>query len=146
MSDTLQIILALGGSAFITCIVNACFQKIILGTKKKQAYDKEQDLKDIKNIINEAMDPLNNEITAINKKLDRVSEGTQASLRTDILKIYKECAHKGYRNLTDSENFEDMYRAYHKLGGNSFVDETVKPAFNKLKVIDIVETNDHNNK
>ena len=65
-------------------------------------------------------------------KLELVSNGTQAGLRNDILTCYYTCFHKGFKTKDDAENFNDMYEAYHSLGGNSFIDKDVVPSFVNL--------------
>lgn len=44
--------------------------------------------------------------------------GLQAMLRDRIYDIYRECKRKGYAELEDRENFENLYTQYHNLGAN----------------------------
>lgn len=136
----LTIVLALGGSAFISCLVNFLFSRTFY--KKAQEKDKRVEEKAIKDMkdrdeleqfrrgkeqealfaeIRAIVQPLDNKMTQINNKLTATSAGTLATLRNDILTCYYKCSEKGYRNDYDYQNIHDLYDAYVALDGNSFV-------------------------
>lgn len=136
----LTIVLALGGSAFISCLVNFLFNRTFY--KKAQEKDKKVEEKAIKDMkdrdeleqfrrgkeqealfaeIRAIVQPLDNKMTQINNKLTATSAGTLATLRNDILTCYYRCSEKGYRNDYDYQNIHDLYDAYVALDGNSFV-------------------------
>lgn len=66
-----------------------------------------------------------NEIEPIITKLEKIENGTLSGLRTDILSCYYECLAKHYRNDWDYTNIHDLYEAYKRLGGNSFVADVI---------------------
>lgn len=82
--------------------------------------------------LSHRMDVIENVLADMKESQDAQRTGIQASLRNDILSAYYDCARKGYRTKDDSENFWDMYNAYHQLGGNSFIDKDVTGWFREL--------------
>ena len=53
-------------------------------------------------------------------KLDKIAQGSQASLRNSILNLCDKCLAKGYINTVEKMNLIDMYDAYHNLGGDTY--------------------------
>ena len=53
----------------------------------------------------------------------RIVEGQKCQLRTAMLHTYYRCKEKEEIRQYERENFDKLYRAYKKLGGNSFVDD-----------------------
>lgn len=49
--------------------------------------------------------------------------GLQAILRSRLISLYEESMHKGYAPRTVKEDFENMYKSYHALGANGYMDE-----------------------
>ena len=56
----------------------------------------------------------------------RIVEGQKCQLRTAMLHTYYRCKEKEEIRQYERENFDKLYRAYKKLGGNSFVDDIYK--------------------
>ena len=157
----LTIVLALGGSALISTVIGFITTralKNIADKKDKEKAEKEQkELKDkadlekfryqqereerrndTKDIVNDALKGINVQLQVLNKRFDHVDsvldihgEANLASLRNDILNFYYLCVDKGYRSDEDYTNMDDMYKAYVKLDGNSFIEDKIKE-FKKL--------------
>lgn len=148
----LAIVLALGGSAIITCSVNFFFSRTFY--KKAQERDKaqerkvDQDMRDRQELedrrradeteelisrIKIIVQPLNDKLDKVDTKLSATSAGTLATLRNDILTCYYRCREKGYRNDYDYQNIHDLYEAYDALDGNSFIKD-IMDRFDKLPV------------
>ena len=53
----------------------------------------------------------------------RIVEGQKCQLRTAMLHTYYRCKAKEEIRQYERENFDKLYHAYKKLGGNSFVDD-----------------------
>lgn len=70
-------------------------------------------------------------IKANELKTRAISEGVQALLRDRLIAEYNEAIHKGYAHIYDQENFENMYKQYHNLGGNGVMDE-IREKYQKL--------------
>lgn len=55
--------------------------------------------------------------------LAQIAEGTQASLRNNILQLVDTCLAREYITTVDRMNLKDMYAAYHNLGGDTYATE-----------------------
>lgn len=53
----------------------------------------------------------------------RIVDGQRCQLRTAMLNTYYHCRDKETIRQYERENFDKLYAAYKKLGGNSFVDD-----------------------
>lgn len=58
--------------------------------------------------------------------VSRIVEGQKCQLRTAMLSTYYRCKEKDEIRQYERENFDKLYAAYKKLGGNSFVDDIYK--------------------
>ena len=56
----------------------------------------------------------------------RIVEGQKCQLRTAMLQTYYHCKEIEEIRQYERENFDKLYHAYKKLGGNSFVDDIYK--------------------
>lgn len=56
----------------------------------------------------------------------RIVEGQKCQLRTAMLSTFYKCQEKQEIRQYERENFDKLYHAYKKLGGNSFVDDIYK--------------------
>lgn len=140
MPTWLTIILALGGSAVISSIVGFLIARVLRQAfekkdkekedeQKKQEtnrelaekYRREEEMKQTIETIKQLISPIEKKLDDMNSALIATSEGTQASLRNDILTLYYKCCDKGYRNDYDYQNAHDLYEAYTNLHGNSFI-------------------------
>lgn len=82
-------------------------------------------------IFREEIVPITCQITKIQDTLVSTSNGVLASLRNDLIQCFNRCHQKGYTELKDRQVFHDMLKAYHALGGNSYIKE-ISDAFDKL--------------
>lgn len=48
--------------------------------------------------------------------------GMQASLRSRLYELYLRCKDKGYANMYERDDFENVYTHYHQLGANGVMD------------------------
>lgn len=56
----------------------------------------------------------------------RIVDGQRCQLRTAMLQTYYHCKESETIRQYERENFDKLYQAYKKLGGNSFVDDIYK--------------------
>ena len=49
--------------------------------------------------------------------------GTTALLRNSLIRNYRQFAKREKVPIYERDNFESMYKAYHKLGGNGVIDD-----------------------
>lgn len=61
-------------------------------------------------------------------KLDKIAQGSQASLRNNILQLVDRCLAKGSITSIEKLNLIDMYSAYHDLGGDTYATARYKIA------------------
>ena len=54
---------------------------------------------------------------------EAVKKGVQALLRAQMIRDYNEYSTKGYAPIYAKENFENIYKNYHTLGGNGVMQE-----------------------
>ena len=54
----------------------------------------------------------------MDKHKDAVSNALVALLRDRIVHLYQDYTEKGFCTVTERENVNDIYTAYHDLGGN----------------------------
>ena len=64
----------------------------------------------------------------------RIVEGQRCQLRTAMLSTYYRCKDKEEIRQYERENFDKLYHAYKKLGGNSFVDDIYK----EIRTYDVI--------
>jgi len=149
MSETLQLILSLGGSAIISALIggliarglNKAFER--RDAQEKAAREKEdkdrRELEDFRQKAREAkearerveelkaaMAPITEKLEALAEKQEKGLEGILCTLRNDITMCYYKCDSKGYRNDYDYTNIHDMYEAYAALDGNSYVADLMR--------------------
>lgn len=103
MPTWLTIFLALGGSAFISALVNLIVSFTVNSThaRKKQA---------------EEID------TEVDRKNEVIRKGVQALLRNDLYALFDRCTEKGFATREEKRNFENIYEQYHALGQNGVMD------------------------
>lgn len=131
-------VISLVGTTLITTVVGFVV-KHYMNKQVKNKQEKERELqalrderhraerkRDTMDIIKETIAPLEKKIDDIGSKLSKVEDGTQSTLRNDILECYYKCLEKGYRSRYDYENVHHMYDSYKELKGNSYVAEVVK--------------------
>ena len=82
-------------------------------------------------VISPLLLPMETKLDSLERRLTVMETGTQASLRSDLLRSYKYCQSQGYRSLDDTHSWTQMYEAYKNLNGNSFIDR-LKLDFEKL--------------
>ena len=71
----------------------------------------------------EALKRIDDRLDKVEDRLEKIAEGTQASLRNNILQLVDSCLERGYITTGDRMNLKDMYNAYHNLGGDTYATE-----------------------
>lgn len=62
-------------------------------------------------------------IALIFKKINAITKGVQALLRSQLYSEYNRCVHKGCATIDERQNFENCYKRYHNLGKNGVMDD-----------------------
>ena len=71
-------------------------------------------------LTQETLMRIENNLQQQKKQLDEIAEGTQANLRNNILQLVDKSIAKGYITGLERANLKDMYKAYHRLGGDTY--------------------------
>lgn len=95
----LTILLALGGSALISCLVGFLFNSIVDRTKQYRTIIEQQ-----------------------KEQNELIRRGVQALLRNDLYELHEKCVNKGFATIDEKNNFENLYLQYHGLGKNGVMD------------------------
>ena len=96
--------------------------------KKNKEEDKIDMLKyngykqELKEIIDEALVPLKEDLIEVKDSLSSVKKGTQATCRNDLEEMFAQAEKQGYCSNEDKQKFEATYQAYHQLGKNGVMD------------------------
>lgn len=94
-----------------------------LEEEKKQ--QQMQDMMDSR--CNLQINTIKTEIAPLLSKLNTIEDGTLAGLRDDLLNNFYRCRDwQKFRTDWDTQNMEDLYKSYKKLGGNSFIDHMME--------------------
>ena len=123
-SILVAIISALVGPICVV-LVNRHIKKIEQQEQTSREERKEERRREIKEVVDDSIAPLRQDLQDANSKLTAVSEGTLSTLRNDITVCYYRCHEKHYRNDYDYENLHHMYKAYQALHGNSYIADIV---------------------
>ena len=63
------------------------------------------------------------------KEYDGLKNGLKSLLRNEIVRIYETYFNMGYCPSYMKENVNEMYKNYHKLGGNGYVSSIVNEIY-----------------
>lgn len=122
----LVIVLALGGTALINCIITFGFNASVNGSKKKQAQkkakQKEEDEKMITDVLSKQMGPLLVKVDNIEQLLTLDKEGTVTLLRDSMEDYLIRYQKQGFATDNDKARWLETYHIYDRLGGNHFKD------------------------
>lgn len=103
----LQILLALGGSTFISLTATLIFNSIV-NSRRRRKKDREELVKELKGTNAE------------------LKEGMQALLRDRLYELFGKCIRKKYATIEERNNFSNLYTRYHNLGQNGVMDNIYK--------------------
>ena len=122
MPTWLSIVLSLGGSTFCGLAVSALWHFLEKRYQNANKYAQNQELKQIKSLIAEKINPIRTNIENIQERLIEAKQTEILSLRCEMLDIYNRCKTKGYAEESDRVTFDELHNRYNKLGGNHYVD------------------------
>ena len=97
--------------------------KKVQNSEKKKAEIKRERQEEIKSVLDETLAPIIEKQDKIDHSLQLIEDGTRCTLRDTLLKAYKSCSQQLYRTTEETQNWEKLYMAYHRLNGNSFIDD-----------------------
>lgn len=91
---------------------------------------KEDLLKIVNNAMTLSIEPALKKLDNIQEDMNHIKIGLQASLRNDLYQLYNSCSRKGFADIQDREDFENIYQQYHQLGANGVMDNIRKKFLN----------------
>ena len=99
--------------------------------KRLAALEKENEQRHAQAMMDERcniqVQAIRTEIQPVVEQLNIISGATVSGLRDDLLNSYWRCHDwQKFRPGWDTENMEDLYKAYKKMGGNSFIDHLME--------------------
>lgn len=77
---------------------------------------------ELKEIIDDALVPLKEDLSEVKDSLSSVKKGTQATCRNDLEEMFAIAEKQGWCSNEDKQKFEATYQAYHLLGKNGVMD------------------------
>lgn len=95
--------------------------KKVQNSEKKLNESKRERQEEIKSVLQEELAPLKEKEDKIEGSIHSLENSLRCTLRDRLLEQYKTCSKSGYRTTEESLNWEQMYEAYDKLKGNSFI-------------------------
>ena len=122
MPTWLSIVLSLGGSTFCGLAVSALWHVLEKRYQNANKYTHNQELKQIKSLITEKIDPIRTDIKNIQERMIESKQTEILGLRCEMLDIYHRCKAQGYAEESDRVTFDELHNRYNKLGGNHYID------------------------
>ena len=130
MNGWLSILLGILGSlGILSAIGKFIVDAVVRGTQtqveKIQAYDEQEQIKYLRTIIKDELQPLRedvsdirSDISEVKKQLTLDKEATVVQLRTTMKSKRDEFCSQGYVESSDKSNWIELYNRYRDMGGN----------------------------
>ena len=134
MNGWLSILLGILGSlGILSAIGKFIFDAVVRRTQtqveKIQAYDEQEQIKYLRTIIKDELQPLREDVSDIRldmsevkKQLTLDKEATVVQLRTTMKSKRDEFCSQGYVESSDKSNWIELYNRYRDMGGNHFAE------------------------
>ena len=134
MNGWLSILLGILGSlGILSAIGKFIVDGLVRGTQtqveKIQAYDEQEQIKYLRTIIKDELQPLREDVSDIRSDMSEVKkqltldkEATVVQLRTTMKSKRDEFCSQGYVESSDKSNWIELYNRYRDMGGNHFAE------------------------
>ena len=134
MTEWLSILLGILGSlGILSAIGKFIFDTVVRRTEtqveKIQAYDEQEQIKYLRTIIKDELQPLREDVSDIRSDMSEVKkqlkldkEATVVQLRTTMKSKRDEFCSQGYVESSDKSNWIELYNRYRDMGGNHFAE------------------------
>lgn len=134
MTEWLSILLGILGSlGILSAVGKFIFDAVVRRTQtqveKIQAYDEQEQIKYLRTIIKDELQPLREDVSDIRldmsevkKQLTLDKEATVVQLRTTMKSKRDEFCSQGYVESSDKSNWIELYNRYRDMGGNHFAE------------------------
>ena len=123
----------MGSLGILSAVGKFIFDAVVRRTQtqveKIQAYDEQEQIKYLRTIIKDELQPLREDVSDIRsdvlevkKQLELDKEATVVQLRTTMKSKRDEFCSQGYVESTDKSNWIELYNRYRDMGGNHFAE------------------------
>ena len=119
-------------ATIVTLAITSLYNYAKNSSKKAREIRRKENQENVRSVVKEEIDPIKKDLGELKESFYILGDGSKASLKNDLITCFYRCRDKGFKTDDDATNFRTMLEAYHKLHGNSFIDEDVIPAFDKL--------------
>ena len=134
MTGLLSILLGILGSlGILSAVGKFIFDAVVRRTQtqveKIQAYDEQEQIKYLRTIIKDELQPVREDVSDIRSNIAEVKEqlaldkeATIVQLRTTMKSKRDEFCSQGYVESSDKSNWIELYNRYRDMGGNHFAE------------------------
>ena len=124
-----SILSLLGFGTIFKIIITESHEKKKAQSAEAKAIAKKEKQDEMREVVREEIAPIKKELKDLSESNILEREALQASLRDRLYSIYRVCAMRGYTSKEDRDNFENIYKSYHKIFENGVMEDTHKRFF-----------------
>lgn len=119
-----SILSLLGFGTLFKILITEQHEKKKSQTAEAKARAKKEKQEEMREVVREEIKPVKEELAQIKESNILEREALQASLRDRLYAIYSNCALRGYTTKEDRDNFDNIYKSYHKIFENGVMIDT----------------------
>lgn len=131
ISTVISALTLLGLGSFMQIVIKDRHDRRKQNSDQVKKNESDKRIKEIRDVIQQELVPLKNEIERLQDTDKLQRQGLQALLRDRLYQLSVCCTKRGYTTYQDRDNFNNMYEKYHGLGLNGVMD-SVKDRFFEL--------------
>lgn len=129
ISLVVSILSLLGFGTIFKILITESHEKKKAQSAEAKAIAKKEKQDEMREVVREEIAPIKKELKDLSESNILEREALQASLRDRLYSIYRVCAMRGYTSKEDRDNFENIYKSYHKIFENGVMEDTHKRFF-----------------
>lgn len=112
-------------SALVTTVIGLLVNFFVSNSKKainkKKELDKQVLRETVKEVVDESLSPIREELAEMNEDTTILKSALQAELRHELLTMYYEYKKKAKVPVNVKDSFENMFKNYEALGANGVI-------------------------
>lgn len=124
VSLVVSILSLLGFGTIFKILITEHHEKKLAQSAEAKALAKKEKQDEMREVVREEIAPIKKELQDLSESNILEREALQASLRDRLYSIYHDCAMKGFTTKEERENFENIYKSYHKIFENGVMLDT----------------------
>lgn len=129
ISLVVSILSLLGFGTIFKILITESHEKKKAQSAEAKAQAKKEKQDEMREVVREEIASIKAELNKIQESNILEREALQASLRDRLYSIYRMCAMRGYTSKEERDNFENIYKSYHKIFENGVMEDTHKRFF-----------------